>query len=78
VAEASVFGVPNAKYGEEVWAAVVLKRNTDAIELQAFCRARMADFKVPKEIRIVAGLPRNAMGKVVRREVAALFNPPEK
>jgi acyl-CoA synthetase (AMP-forming)/AMP-acid ligase II len=78
VAEASVFGVPDAKYGEEVWAAVVLKGKTDPSQLQAFCRERLADFKVPKQIRIVSALPRNAMGKIVRRDVAALFKPTEK
>jgi len=78
VAEASVFGVPDAKYGEAVWAAVVLKGQTDPSQLQAFCRGRLADFKVPKEIRIVSALPRNAMGKIVRRDVAALFEPTEK
>ena len=75
VAEASVFGVPDAKYGEEVWAAVVLKGETDPGQLRAFCRGRLADFKVPQEIRIVAALPRNAMGKIVRRDIARLFTP---
>lgn len=78
VAEASVFGVPDAKYGEEVWAAVVLKGKIDPGQLQAFCRERLADFKVPKQIRIVSALPRNAMGKIVRRDVAALFKATEK
>jgi hypothetical protein len=62
----------------EVWAAVVLKGDTDPSQLQAFCRRRLADFKVPKEIRIVSALPRNAMGKIVRRDIAALFKPTEK
>lgn len=78
VAEASVFGVPDAKYGEEVWAAVVLRGKSDPGQLQAFCRGRLADFKIPKEIRIVSALPRNAMGKIVRRDVAALFKPTDK
>jgi non-ribosomal peptide synthetase component E (peptide arylation enzyme) len=45
VAEAAAFGVPDAKYGEEVWAAVVLKGDADAERLQAFCRTRLADSK---------------------------------
>jgi acyl-CoA synthetase (AMP-forming)/AMP-acid ligase II len=75
VAEAAAFGVPDAKYGEEVWAAVVLKGDADADQLQAFCRARLADFEVPKVIRIISTLPRNAMGKVERRVLTALFAP---
>jgi acyl-CoA synthetase (AMP-forming)/AMP-acid ligase II len=73
VAQAAAFGVPDAKYGEEVWAAVVLKSDIDADRLQAFCRTRLADFKVPKVIRITSALPKNETGKVERRDLAALF-----
>ena len=74
VAEAAAFGVPDAKYGEEVWAAVVLKGDSDAERLQAFCRTHVADFKVPKVILITSALPKNDMGKVERQELAALFS----
>ncbi len=73
VAEAAAFGVPDAKYGEEVQAAVVLKGSADAEDLKAFCRERLADFKVPKVIHIVARLPKNALGKLERRALAALY-----
>jgi acyl-CoA synthetase (AMP-forming)/AMP-acid ligase II len=76
VVEAAAFGVPDAKYGEEVWAAVVLKGDTDAERLQAFTRTRLADFKVPKVILITSALPKNETGKVERRELAALFARP--
>jgi oxalate---CoA ligase len=72
VAEAAAFGVPDLKYGEEVEAAVVLKGDADPERLRTFCRERLADFKVPKVIRIVSGLLKNAMGKVVRHALAAL------
>jgi oxalate---CoA ligase len=73
VAEAAAFGVPDVKYGEEVWAAVVLKGDADAEQLQAFCRDHLADFKVPKVIRIVSAIPQNETGKIERRGLAALF-----
>ncbi len=73
VAEAAAFGVPDAKYGEEVLAAVVLKGPADAEGLKAFCGARLADFKVPKTIYITSALPKNATGKIERRELAARF-----
>jgi acyl-CoA synthetase (AMP-forming)/AMP-acid ligase II len=73
VAEASVFGMPDPKYGEVVWAAVVPKGDADPNRLEAFCKERLAEFKVPKQIRLVSALPKNATGKVVRRDVAALF-----
>jgi acyl-CoA synthetase (AMP-forming)/AMP-acid ligase II len=75
VAEASVFGVPDPKYGEEVSAAVVLKNGpASAQQLQMYCRTRLADFKVPKQIHLVSAIPKNAMGKVQRRDLTALFS----
>ncbi len=74
VAGAAVFGVPDAKYGEEVWAAVVLKGAATSQELQAYCRSRLADFKVPKIIRIASALPTNATGKIDRRALGSAFN----
>ena len=44
MAEACCFGVPDAKYGEEVHAAVVLRGEATALDLQAFCRELLADF----------------------------------
>src|SRR5262249_17421894 len=67
VAEAVSFGAPHAKYGEEVHAAVVLKGTATAVEIQAFCLERLADFKVPKVIHVTDAVPRTATGKVQRR-----------
>ena len=66
--------MPDAKYGEEVSAAVVLKGAASAQELKAFCGTRLADFKVPKLIHMVSFLPKNAMGKVRRRDLATSFS----
>jgi acyl-CoA synthetase (AMP-forming)/AMP-acid ligase II len=73
VAEAVSFGAPDAKYGEEVQAAVVLKGEATPAEIQAFCLERLADFKVPKVIHITEAVPRTATGKIQRRHVAAHF-----
>jgi acyl-CoA synthetase (AMP-forming)/AMP-acid ligase II len=78
VAEAVSFAVPDPKYGEEVHGAVVLKGEADADGLVAFCRDRLADFKVPKRIYITQALPRTATGKIQRRHVAAHFLEPGK
>ncbi|MCG5238323.1 class I adenylate-forming enzyme family protein [Azospirillum doebereinerae] len=66
VSEAAVFGVPHERWGEELRAAVVAApgKTPDPEELRAFCRARLAGFKVPKAIAVVAGLPRSSSGKV--------------
>jgi acyl-CoA synthetase (AMP-forming)/AMP-acid ligase II len=74
VAEASVFGVPDPKYGEEVSAAVVLRSAATVEELQKYCTTRLADFEVPKLIHLVSAIPKNAMGKVQRRDLTALFS----
>jgi len=73
LAEAVCFGVPHATWGEEVEAAVVLRLETPAGEadLIAFCRGRLADFKCPKKIHLVASIPRTATGKIQRLNVAA-------
>lgn len=73
VAEAASFAAPDPKYGEEVHAAVVLKNDASVAQLQAHCRDRLADFKVPKVIHIVKELPKGPTGKVQRRFMAAAF-----
>jgi acyl-CoA synthetase (AMP-forming)/AMP-acid ligase II len=71
VAEAVCFGVPHASWGEEVAAAVVVREPVTEADLLAWCRDRMANFKCPKRIHIVAAIPRTATGKIQRRAVAA-------
>jgi acyl-CoA synthetase (AMP-forming)/AMP-acid ligase II len=73
VAEAVSFAAPDAKYGEEVHAAVVLKGTATPAEIQAHCAKRLADFKVPKVIHVTQAVPRTATGKIQRRHVAAHF-----
>jgi long-chain acyl-CoA synthetase len=75
VATAATVGVPDELYGEEVAAFVVLKdgaRATEA-ELIDYCRARLADFKCPKTIRLVADVPKGPTGKVLKRELTKVF-----
>ena len=68
VAEAAVVGVPDERWGEVCLAYVALRTNSEATEeaLLEWCRARLARFKVPKEIRFVDELPRSAMNKVLK------------
>ena len=73
VEEAISFGVPDAKYGEAVQAAVVVRGDCEESELRAFCGERLTSFKVPDRVHIARELPRTATGKVQRRHVAAQF-----
>jgi acyl-CoA synthetase (AMP-forming)/AMP-acid ligase II len=76
VAEAVCFGAPHATWGEEVAAAVVLREGVSATEsdILAHCRARLADFKRPKQVFITNAIPRTATGKIQRRLVAQAFS----
>jgi len=76
VAEAVCFGVTDAKYGEEVAAAVVLRGAATEEALIAHCRERLAAVKAPKKIYMVTQIPRTATGKIQRRNVAAAFASP--
>lgn len=69
VAEATVFGVRDARWGESVAAALVMKRGQpfDEADMRAFADARLARFKTPRLYRVMDALPRNATGKVLRK-----------
>jgi acyl-CoA synthetase (AMP-forming)/AMP-acid ligase II len=73
VAEAACFATADPKYGEEVHAAVVLRAEVTAEDLQAHCMKRLADFKVPKVLHLVKELPKGPTGKVQRRQLATAF-----
>jgi malonyl-CoA/methylmalonyl-CoA synthetase len=79
VAECAVVGVPDAEWGERVAAAVVLKEGLkdgdvlDLPSLRAWAKELMAAHKVPSRLVVVDALPRNAMGKVMKPSVVALF-----
>jgi len=71
IREAAVIGVPDERWGERLRAFVVTRPDTslDLAELEAFCRDRLSSYKVPRELRIVDELPRNAAGKVLKHEL---------
>ena len=68
VAQAVTFAVPHGKLGEDVAAAVVLAKDKTATEqeLSGFVQERLARFKVPRKIVIVAEIPKGATGKLQR------------
>jgi acyl-CoA synthetase (AMP-forming)/AMP-acid ligase II len=68
VAEVAAVPMPNEVLGEDVRAVVVASTDPppSAEELIAFCRERLADYKVPRRIDFIDALPRNAMGRVMK------------
>jgi malonyl-CoA/methylmalonyl-CoA synthetase len=75
VAESSVVGIPDQKWGEKAVAAVVIKSGTDVTpeEIQTHCKHHLHNWKCPKQIAFVDELPRNTMGKVLKEKVKEFF-----
>ena len=71
VAEVAVIGVPSERWGEEVKAVIVPKpgRIPQEADVIRWARERLAAFKVPKSIDVIDAFPRNATGKVLKREL---------
>ena len=69
IAEAVVVGVPDVEWGEVGKAFVVLREGVTltAGEVQAFCREKLAKYKIPKHVEFVRELPKNDTGKINRR-----------
>lgn len=74
IKEAAVIGVPDARRGEQPVAFVSAKEGAtlDAKAIQQFVRERLADYKVPKQVNVMAALPRNATGKILKTDLRKL------
>lgn len=71
VLEVAVIGVPHERWGEAVKAMVVLRagERADAVALREHAAARIASYKLPQSLDFIDALPRNASGKVLRRQL---------
>ena len=71
VLETAVIAIPDQIFGEDIKAYVVLKKGVICSEsdIVDFCKARLSGFKVPKDIEFIESLPRNQMGKVLKKEL---------
>jgi long-chain acyl-CoA synthetase len=69
--DVAVIGIPDEEFGEQVKAICELKREraVDAEELKRFAAEHLASYKRPKSFEFVAELPRNTMGKILKREL---------
>jgi len=71
VAESAVIAVPDAEFGQQPFAYVVLKQGQTATpdEVMEFCRERVASFKRPRGVEFIDELPRNPMGKILKKKL---------
>ncbi|MEO6126070.1 MAG: long-chain fatty acid--CoA ligase, partial [Ilumatobacteraceae bacterium] len=71
VAEAAVIGKPDERLGEEVVAIISLKAGAEATtdEIIAFTKERLAAYKYPREVRIIADLPKGPTGKILKKDL---------
>jgi fatty-acyl-CoA synthase len=75
VSDVQVYGVPDRKFGEQVMAAIVLKKGMEMTEdeVKAFCKGKIANYKIPKYVKFVDSYPMTASGKIQKfklREMA--------
>lgn len=75
IRECAVVGVPDETWGETVSAAVVVDSGQElSLDLlREWCRDRLSDYRIPRQLLVVESLPRNAMGKVTKPAVRELF-----
>ena len=66
VSDIQVYGVPDRKYGEQVMAAIILKKGVEMTEdeVREYCQGKIANYKIPKYVRFVDAYPMTASGKI--------------
>ena len=69
IAEVSVFGVEDEEFGQRLKAVVVKKGEISEDEIKKFVKSNLAGYKVPRDVEFIDELPRNATGKVLKREL---------
>ena len=66
ISDVQIYGVPDRKFGEQVMAAIILKKGMEMSEdeVRAFCQNRIANYKIPRYVKFVDSFPMTASGKI--------------
>lgn len=75
IAECAVLGLADAEFGQRVAALIALRAGAtlSSEELQQWCKTTMPAYRMPRTVQFIGAIPRNAMGKVNKKELAKLF-----
>ena len=78
IAEAAVIGVPDEEWGEQPRAVVILKKGASATaeEIMEYCREKLASYKRPRSVVFADKLPRNPMGKILKKVLRDQYGKP--
>jgi len=74
VSDVQVIGVPDAKFGEEIMAWIKLKEGetSNLEEIKAFCKGKIAHFKIPRYVKFTEEFPMTVTGKIRKVEMRAI------
>ena len=75
VHECAVVGIPDEKYGEALFAAIVLRPGTSMTEEDVIehCRGKIGGYKIPRKMDFIEELPKSAMGKILKTEIREIY-----
>jgi len=80
IEEVAIIGVPDDEWGEQPLCVAVLKPGTTSTpeELMEYCRVNLASFKRPRSVVFCDELPRNPMGKILKKQLREEYGPKKK
>ena len=75
IQECAVFGIPDDKFGEALFAAIVVTsgKTLNQTDIIKHCRDKIGGFKIPRQMDFVKEMPKSAMGKILKNELRRIY-----